>query len=121
MEQDELKRKYSQDITTLKQEIDHLVIEKVQLFSRIHEFEEAIAKAYQHIHEITADLDFITKSKRLGQVIVQLQLENILLNAMVYPEIPPEKVTERKSSIEQIKAQFDEKEQDTKKVTEEMT
>ena len=37
---------------------------------------------------------------------------------MVYPDTPPEQVAKRKSSIEDIAAEFDEMEQDAKKVTE---
>ena len=40
---------------------------------------------------------------------------------MVYPKTAPEQVAERKSAIEEIAAQFDDMEQDAKKVTEATT
>ena len=78
-----------EEITELKKETDCLVIEKVQLFTSQGQVEEAITNAFQHIHESTMELDAVTKAKRLGEFIVQLQLENSLLNAMVYPDTLP--------------------------------
>ena len=61
MVQDELKRKVAKEITTLKKGTDRLVIEKEQIFSRRGEVKEVIAKACQHTHERTVELDDVTK------------------------------------------------------------
>ena len=60
--------------------------------------------SYQYIHERKIELDAVAKSKWFGEVITQLQLDKILLNAMVYPDTLPEQVAEQKSAIEDISA-----------------
>ena len=64
------------------------------------------------------ELDVVEKEKWLGEVIAQLQHEKIILNALVYPEKPPEQVVEWKGAIEEIVVQFEEMEQDAKNITE---
>ena len=66
----DLKKKTTVEITELKKETGLLFIKKPQLFSSRGEVEEAIAKAYQHIHESMAKLDIVAKAKRLREVIV---------------------------------------------------
>ena len=40
------------------------------------------------------------------------------MNALVYSDTPPEKITEQKGSIEEIASQFEEMEQEAKNITE---
>ena len=40
------------------------------------------------------------------------------MNALVYPDTPLEKITERKNAIEEVEAQIKELEQEAKKITE---
>ena len=47
-------------------------------------------------------LTIVSKAKRLGEVIAQLQLTNNLLNSLIYPEMPPEQIIELKNNIEEI-------------------
>ena len=54
--------------------------------------EEAITNAFHYIHESTIELDAVVKAKRFGEFIAKLQFDNIMLNAIVYPETPPEQV-----------------------------
>ena len=77
--------------------------------------------ACQYIREITAELDAVVKEKQLGEVIAQLQLDKNILNALIYPDTPPEKIAKCKSSIEEIATQFEEMEQEAKNITEAMT
>ena len=87
---DEVTRKSAAEITALKKETDCLVVEKAQLVSSRGEVEEAVDVACQHIHESTTKLDAAAKAKRLGEVIMELQIDNSLLNALVYLDTPPE-------------------------------
>ena len=49
-------------------------------------------------------------------LIAQLQRDNNILEALVHPATPPEKLAERKSVIEELAMQLDEMEQEVKKV-----
>ena len=77
--------------------------------------------AFQYIHESTMELDAVAKAKWHREVIAQLQLDNNLLNAMVYADTPPEQVTEQKSVIEEIATYFEETKQDAKNIMEATT
>ena len=77
--------------------------------------------AYQYIHESTTELDAVAKTKRLREFIVQLQQDNNILNALVYQDTPPEQIAKWKGSIKEIVTQFEEMEQDAKKITEATT
>ena len=92
--QAELQQKGTNEITELKKEKECLIFKKVQLYASCREVEQAIDEACQHIYESTMELTTISKSKRLGEVISQLQLTNILLNYLVYLDMPPEQIVE---------------------------
>ena len=70
--QDELKKKIVEEIVDLKKKTDHLIVKNAQLVASRDEAEEVVNEACQHIYEIIAEIDATTKSKRLGEVIVQL-------------------------------------------------
>ena len=53
------------------------------------------------------ELDAVAKEKWLGEVIAQLQQDNIILNALVYQDTPPEQFLEWKGAIEEIMGQFE--------------
>ena len=55
--------KAAEEITELKKETDHLVIEKVQLFTIQGQVEEAIMNSFQYIHERMMELDAVAKAK----------------------------------------------------------
>ena len=42
------------------------------------------------------------------------------MNAMVYPDTPPDKITKKKNSIEEVVAEVEEMEQEAKNITKEM-
>ena len=54
-------------------------------------------------------------------MISQLQLTNILLNSLVYLDMPPEQIVEWKNMIEEFAAQLEAMEQEAKTFIEEMT
>ena len=43
------------------------------------------------------------------------------MNALVYPDMPPEKIAKRKTTKEEVEAQLEELEQEAKKVIDAMT
>ena len=87
---DELQCKATEEITELKKAQDYLIIEKAQLCASVGKVEQAVDEACQHIFENTTELTAFAKAKRLGEVISQLQDTNLLLNALVHLETPPE-------------------------------
>ena len=80
--------------------------------------EQAIIEACEHIFESMTKLTLVNKAKRLGQTIVQLQDTNLMLNALVQPTIPLEKVEERKACVEEIATQFESMEKEAKTIME---
>ena len=105
----------------MKKAQNHLIIEKAQFCASVGEVEQAIDEACQHIFDNTTELTAVSKAKRLGETIVKLQDTNLLLNALVHPETPPEQVAEHKNSIEEIVADFETMEQEAKTIMEAMT
>ena len=59
----------------------------------------------------------VDKAQQLGAIISQLQQDNNILEALVHPATPPEKIAEQKSAIEYLETQLDEMEQEENKVT----
>ena len=59
-----------------------------------------VVSSYQNVSEITEDMDFKEKEKRLGEVITSFKCNIEELNALVNPGIPPEKDVEHTSTIE---------------------
>ena len=60
--QAELQVKTSKDITELKKETDHLIVEKEHLFDNRVELEVAVADSSQYVLESTADLDVVARA-----------------------------------------------------------
>ena len=58
--------------------------------ARCGEVEHAVSEAYQHIFENTTALTPVEKAKRLGKTIVQLQANNLMLQALVQAPLPLE-------------------------------
>ena len=113
---EELLQKSIDEITELKKEQDRLIIEKGKLCASCREVEQVVDDAYQHIYQSMTELTVIAKAKRLGEVHSQLQLTNNLLNSLVYPDMPPEQISERKNTIEEFAAQFESMEQEENKI-----
>ena len=101
-----MQKKDANEIMELKKVQDHLIIEQVQMCARCGKFKQAVSKYHQHISENTTELTPVKKAKRLEQIIVQLQDNNLMLQAMVQPMTPLEQVAERKSCIEDIATKF---------------
>ena len=59
----------------------------------------------------------VVRAQCLGAVISKLQSENSILEALVHPTMPPEKIAAQKSEIEDLATQINEMEQEVKKVT----
>ena len=91
-----------EEIMELKKEIDQLVVQKSHLFNSRVQVEEEFVNAYKYIGEKNAALDAVMKEKRIGEIIVQLQQNNNILNALVYPNTPPKQIVEQKGSVEDI-------------------
>ena len=85
------------------------------------EFEAKVADSFQHVLESTTELDAVARVRNLGDVIEKLQRESNILDALIHPSTPPEKIATRKDDIEQLATQLDELEQDSKKVTDPTT
>ena len=105
--QDKLQQKSTQDIMEFKKEQDRLIVENALMYAKCGEVDQAISEACQHIFQNTVDLTPVEKAKRLGKNIVQLQDNNLMLQALVQPRPPPEHVAERKVSIEYIVTKFE--------------
>ena len=54
-------------------------------------------------------------------MILYLQLTNNLLNSLVYPDMPPEQIVQRKNTIDEFAAQFEAMEQEAKMIVDETT
>ena len=63
----------------------------------------------------------MTKAWRLGAIIAQLQRDNSILETLVHPATPLEKIAEQKSAIAYLETQLDEMEQEAKKMTDATT
>ena len=59
--QEELKAMSAEDITELKKEQDHLVVEKAHLFDKWVKLEETVADACQYVLESTMKMDVLTR------------------------------------------------------------
>ena len=100
---------------------DLLIVEQAQLCARYIEVEQDISNAYQNIFNNTTRLTPVEQDKWLGQTLVQLQDNNLLLQAQVQSTTSSEQVVERKTSIEEIATQFDTMEQEAKTIMEATT
>ena len=98
----------AEDITEMTKEIDHLVVEKSHLFDSRVQVEATIMEACKHVSENTMKLNVVTKEKRLREIIVQLQKDNNILNYLFYPDTPPEQISERNTTIEEVETQLEE-------------
>ena len=98
-----------------------MIIEQAQMCAKCDEVEQVVSEAYQHIFENTTDLTPVEKAKRLGQTIVQLQDNNLKLQDLVQPSMPPEQVAERKALIEDIETKFEGMEKEAKTIMEATT
>ena len=66
-----------------------------------------VSNVCQRIGEITAELDVVAKAKHSGKVVVQLQQDNNILNALVYFDTVPEQISQWNGAIEDIVSQFE--------------
>ena len=121
MTQHELKKKIAEEIDDLKKQIECLIVKNTQLIMGRDKVEAGFDEACKHVYENIEELDAVAKAKQLGEVIVQLQLTNNLLNSMVYLEMAPEQIVEHNDAIEFFAAQFEAMEQEAKKISEERT
>ena len=110
-----------EDIIDPKTQTDCLIVKNAQLIAGRAEVEAAFDEACQHVYENTQEIDAVAEVKRLGKVIVLLQLTNNLLNSMVYPKMLPKLIVECKDSIEAVTAQFEVMEKEVKNISEVMT
>ena len=106
--QEELKTKTIEEITELKKETNRLIVEKAHLFDSWVQVEVVVADACKHVNENTTKLDAVMRDKWLGEIIVQLQKDNNILNALFYPNTPLEQISKRKTTIEEVVAQLEE-------------
>ena len=102
--QAKLQRKAVEEIIELKKAQDLLIIEKAQICASCGEVKQVVDEACQHIFRSIANITPVAKANQLGEIIVQLQDTNLLLNALVHPSTPPEQVSERKATIDEIVA-----------------
>ena len=65
-----MQKKIAEEIIDLKKKTDRLIVENAQLVATRGEVEVVVDEPYQHIYESTTELDAVTKSKQLGEVIV---------------------------------------------------
>ena len=84
--------------------------------ARCGDVKKAVDEACQYIFESTTELTIVDKANRLGETIIKLQDTNLILNALVQPMMPPEQVSKRKASIEEIATQFETMEQEGKTI-----
>ena len=121
IEQEELKTKTVEEIIEMKKEIDHLIVENSHIFYSWIQVEEAVANTCKRACKNTVELDAFAKSRRLGEIIVQLRQDSNILNDPIYLETPLEKITEWKNFIEEVASQLEELSQEDKKIIEAMT
>ena len=68
--QEELKTNTAEEITELKKETDHLIVEKDHLFDIRVQVEAAVVDTCKHVDENVVELYVVKKTKRLGEIIV---------------------------------------------------
>ena len=119
--QEELKMKTTEEITELKKEIDHLVVEKAHLFDSWVKLEATVVDSCKHVLESTTKPDAVAREKWLGDVIVQSKSVNNILEALIHRSTPPKKIIARKGEIKESAKQLDKLEQDEKKVVDSTT
>ena len=66
----ELMRITAEEIINLKKQTDHLIFENAQLVLSRGKVEAFIDESCQHIYESMAELDAVSKAKRLGKFII---------------------------------------------------
>ena len=70
--QEELKTKTAEEITDLKKETDHIIVEKAHLSNSQVQVEVVVVDSCQYVLESTTKLDVVDRAQRLGAIISQL-------------------------------------------------
>ena len=81
------------------------------------ELEAIVADSCQHVLESTIEMDTVSRAKKLGAIIEQLQSETNILDALRHSSTPPEHIAIKKDEIEELSTHIYELHQDTKKFT----
>ena len=106
-----------QEIERLKKAQDVLIMEKAQLLDDRLQLEKYVSFTCQEILDIIDEMVVEEKYLWLGQFITDLRGYLKELQEQMTPRTPPEQVVECKTKIEEVYAQLEESEKDTKAIT----
>ena len=90
MAQEELRSKSAKEIEKLKKDQDRLVVEKAQIWDHRVQLENVISEVCQRVSKVVVNEDAESKVQQIGTIIMQLQCDNNILNALLHLDTPLE-------------------------------